>query len=324
MNERYNVYEAAVNKSTASVGELKMISRATGAAIIGFFFIQQFIGFLLSVPAASELFGSDRVFYESVSLLVPIFSIAVPFLLTGRYLQDKLPNDLLPLEAPKQRFKTVLAVPAGVMLCLMGSFVSSFINGILQDAGAELTAPDLSVPDSPFAIVIYLLRLTIGAALVEEICMRGVVMQSLRRYGDGFAIAMSAMVFGLLHCNLVQAPFAFIAGAVIGYFTISTGSIWTGILIHMFNNSISGIFGVMMMFLEEERAELYSNVLINFALIFGAICALLYAFMFGKKRLYRSEAKLTLQKRLTTYIFTVPMVVAIGLILWQMHYYVSL
>lgn len=71
--------------------------------------------------------------------------------------------------------------------------------------------------------------------------MRGVVMQPLRKYGDWFAILTSAFVFALMHGNLVQAPFAFIAGIGLGYAVIASGSLWTGILIHLLNNSISVI-----------------------------------------------------------------------------------
>ena len=66
-------------------------------------------------------------------------------------------------------------------------------------------------------------------------------MGNLRKYGDKFALLASALVFAVMHGNLVQAPFALIAGFGLGYLSIKTGTIWTGIAIHAANNLISVI-----------------------------------------------------------------------------------
>ncbi len=304
---------------------LKTISAAIGGAIIGFYLIQQIFGLLLAVPAVNSLYYSDKIFGECMSLLIPLVSISVPFLIAGHFLQGKTEYDLIPLGKPDGTAKTLLAIPSGVALCLIGSYVTGFLNSLLQDAGAELSAPDLSVPEkSAFATVIYIVRLTLSAALVEEICIRGVVMQSLRRYGDCFAIVMSAMIFGLMHANLIQAPFAFIAGAVIGYFTIATGSVWTGIIIHLFNNGISGLAGLFSKAFDENTANVLSASLIYFALVFGLICFVIFGFKYSKTRLHRNESDMSAAKRAGTYIFTPPMILALVLILWQMHYFISL
>ena len=72
--------------------------------------------------------------------------------------------------------------------------------------------------------------------------MRGVLMGVLRKYGDGFAIIVSALVFGLMHGNLVQIPFAFVLGLFFGYAVIRTGTIWTAVVIHFLNNLLSVSF----------------------------------------------------------------------------------
>ena len=67
--------------------------------------------------------------------------------------------------------------------------------------------------------------------------MRGVVLQSLRRYGERYALVVSSLIFALMHGNMTQAPFAFMLGLVIGRIVLETESMWTGILIHVINNS---------------------------------------------------------------------------------------
>ena len=69
-------------------------------------------------------------------------------------------------------------------------------------------------------------------AVFEEFAFRGVVLNKLRKFGDSYAIIMSAVLFGLMHGNLSQIPFAFILGLVIGFIAVKTNSIIPGILIH--------------------------------------------------------------------------------------------
>jgi membrane protease YdiL (CAAX protease family) len=77
----------------------------------------------------------------------------------------------------------------------------------------------------------------VGAPIVEEIIFRGLVLRSLEPYGKKFAIFASALLFGLYHGNIIQIPFAFGVGLVLGYVTVEYNMIWAMIL-HMFNNLI--------------------------------------------------------------------------------------
>ena len=76
-----------------------------------------------------------------------------------------------------------------------------------------------------------------GAPIVEEIIFRGLVLRSVEPYGKKFAIFASALLFGLYHGNIIQIPFAFGVGLVLGYVTVEYNMIWAMIL-HMFNNLI--------------------------------------------------------------------------------------
>lgn len=77
------------------------------------------------------------------------------------------------------------------------------------------------------------------APITEEIIFRGAVMRTMQPYGRRFAILFSAILFGAFHGNLVQAPFAFAVGLVMGY-TAMEYSIWWAILLHFVNNCILG------------------------------------------------------------------------------------
>ena len=76
-----------------------------------------------------------------------------------------------------------------------------------------------------------------GAPIAEELLCRGLAMRPLVKYGKRFAILMSAFFFGLMHCNIVQTPFAFVVGLVLGYVAVEYNILWAMVL-HMINNLV--------------------------------------------------------------------------------------
>ena len=77
----------------------------------------------------------------------------------------------------------------------------------------------------------------LGAPISEELLFRGLVLRSMEPHGKKFAIFASALMFGLYHGNVIQIPFAFVVGLVLGYVTVEYNIGWA-IVLHMFNNLI--------------------------------------------------------------------------------------
>ena len=92
----------------------------------------------------------------------------------------------------------------------------------------------LTVDMDDFGMFLYACIL---APVTEEILFRGVVLRKLIPYGKRFAILCSAVTFGLFHGNLVQAPFAFLVGLVLGYVAAEYNICWA-MLLHMVNNLV--------------------------------------------------------------------------------------
>lgn len=79
----------------------------------------------------------------------------------------------------------------------------------------------------------------LAAPVVEEILFRGVILRGLMPYGKRFAVVMSALFFGLFHGNIVQSPYAFAVGLVLGYTAVEYSIFWAMVL-HMVNNLVLG------------------------------------------------------------------------------------
>lgn len=78
------------------------------------------------------------------------------------------------------------------------------------------------------------------APLAEEIVFRGAVLRTLLTSMKPWtAIAVSALIFGAIHMNPAQIPFAFLAGILLGWMYWRTGSILPGMAYHWANNSVA-------------------------------------------------------------------------------------
>ena len=77
------------------------------------------------------------------------------------------------------------------------------------------------------------------APVFEEVLFRGLLLRMMEPYGKKFAVFATALLFGLFHANIVQSPFAFAVGLVLGYVTVEYGMIWS-VVLHFINNFVLG------------------------------------------------------------------------------------
>ena len=88
-----------------------------------------------------------------------------------------------------------------------------------------------------------IISITIMAPLVEELLFRGAIQGHLQRKGmkPMYAILIASAVFGIVHMNPIQIPFAFAIGMIFGWLYYRTGSVVPGMIGHFINNSIATI-----------------------------------------------------------------------------------
>lgn len=171
------------------------------------------------------------------------------------------------------------AIPA-VGVCLGASMLGGYVSGILSTIieslfGVMPVSPDFSLPQGVAANVVYCISIVVAPAVFEELLFRGVILQSLRRFGDGFAIVVSAILFGMLHGNLVQSPGTFILGLVAGYFVVRTGSLLIGMCFHFINNGMVVALYYVMEYGTEAAAGLL-NAGISAGFILAGLAGLIF------------------------------------------------
>lgn len=167
------------------------------------------------------------------------------------------------------------SMTAGVFLCLMclcagsqmvNSLWIGLLEGILNVFGKSVTGMLEGVSGSADSFSMFLYS-GLLAPVAEEILFRGFVQRSLRPFGRRFAILGSAFLFGLFHGNLLQTPYAFLVGLVLGYVAEEYAIPWS-MALHMFNNLILADFLSRIMERLPQMAAAFLDLL-----IFGGFAA---------------------------------------------------
>ena len=84
------------------------------------------------------------------------------------------------------------------------------------------------------------LALAIAPALGEELLCRGWIQRGLQpRLGAGRAVAVAALIFGLLHLDPIHALFAVFLGLYLGAIACWAASTWPSIVCHGVNNAVA-------------------------------------------------------------------------------------
>ena len=238
-----------------------------------------FVTFVQLIYPAANIHGLYYVTETTewlFNLIIYIFSHIVPF---GIYaLCIKMP---LKIALPFRKAKFDLTLGGtfiGLGVTILASYAVTYFQLGLEAVGIGISMPEYEIPETIPGIVLYVINLAIIPAFVEEIVFRGIVMQSLRRFGDIFAIVASALIFGIFHLNLIQMPYALLLGLCIGYFVIRTGSLWVGVAIHFINNSAAVAFEFFYPHMTEE-AYYFANSLYNLIVVILAVAAVIFVLL---------------------------------------------
>jgi uncharacterized protein len=123
------------------------------------------------------------------------------------------------------------------------------------------------------------------APLCEEVAFRGWLLSALRtRLPTRAALALSGLLFGLMHLDPVRFPALVALGAVFAWLTWRSGSIWPAILAHVTNNAIglalaaSGSASTNLAAARSRPGQVAASALVLIALAGSALAVVLVAF----------------------------------------------
>ena len=259
----------------AKVRETKELRKNANIAGISLYLISVvsfLMIFLLKIGAAvtgsSEIL--DDLLNEPAIMQVYqiIFSVSVftlPFIICYKIGGYKI-GEFISFKRADRNTELALFFGGGVF-CLFANIAAAYVDSIFTSFGIDYSIGETDIPKGIFGFLLYTLSTAIVPAVLEEFALRGIVLGSLRKFGDTFALITSSLCFGIMHGNFEQIPFAFMAGLILGFVTIKTGSLRVAVFIHFLNNFISVAFSYMRGISETQQNLIYVMLLAVFLVL---------------------------------------------------------
>ena len=248
MTQNYYNNMSAVFYDQKAAEEEKYIKRA-GNTIGGMCILTALVSFFWFYGAVyiSALFGvtrdqvynavSDPGFMQFVQILFSTLMFVFPFLLAAKIMKTPVSKSLEFNKVKGKDFRAYLYI--GLAFCAFSNLAVNYAGVVFENFGINYNMPDSESPVGITGFILVTLSSAVVPAMAEEFGMRGILLGILRPMGDGFAVLVSALVFGLIHGNFSQIPFAFLVGLVLGYIRVKSNSMIVCIIIHFANNFIS-------------------------------------------------------------------------------------
>ena len=208
-------------------------------------------------------------FLQYLQTILSILMFTVPFIFLYRISGFRI-SSLVKFKKPKKKdILPYFLLGSGV--CFFANFSVSMAGSIFESFGFNYEVSQTESPDGILGFMLTFIAIAVVPPLVEEFACRGLILGSLKKYGNGFAIVCSAILFGIMHGNFRQIPFAFLAGLVLGFIAVKTNTIWISVAVHAFNNAVSVIIDYLLMSYNNEIVNVFAVIILSVFMFFGVL-----------------------------------------------------
>ena len=188
--------------------------------------------------------------------------------------------------------------------CAFANIASSSLTSFFESIGFNSpVSAGSQQPEGILGFIIVMISTSFIPGMVEEFAFRGVLYGVLKKYGEGFAIIATSILFGVLHGNIVQIPFAFVVGLGLGYIRAKTGSVWICIAVHAINNAISVLYQYPLSQLNQELENITYTIYLCVAMILSILGVCLISSKNSEEDFYILKRETTCHKRAVSSLF---------------------
>lgn len=247
------------------VSEAKKFGFTIGMAIILMIFLEVLLSFVLGLILPKVIYTDSETLNVILNGLVSALSLGI----TAIYIISNTKNKVEVKEiSGKEKFVYIFSGIA--IIAILQTVLSWIYPKIGLDYNIFNNLEDYVGTSKTFLSKIsYIVLMAIVPAIFEELLFRKAILDYSRKYGNGFAILFSAILFGLFHLNLNQGIFAFLVGILFGIIAVRTSNIKLTVLLHFFNN----LYSAMQVILSGFVLEMFNNAVL--ALVIFAVFILL-------------------------------------------------
>ncbi len=316
-------YYRNLQKSEKEEKTIKKIGKICGIGALLYLVFAYSFSFVVAI--LSKFFKPLQVIFSDLTAtyafdaITSVLSLGLPFLLVYLILRRKKLVKSLPYEKPMNmestKYLTMLSIPVMVFSSIIINYISAIFQLIL---GVEFNSNMNDTKLSGFgSVLVIFISVAVVPAIMEEFVVRGVVLQPLRKFGDKSAIIISALFFSMLHGNMLQIPYTFVGGLILGYLAVKTKSLWPPMVLHFVNNFYSAIVMVVSDNFSEKAANYTAYGIWAFFAAIGIIGFIGYMKNRDRTQRFKAESSLSIREKVVAFIKNGPMITAIIIYLFM-------
>lgn len=189
---------------------------------VGLLFISHMLSLVLIIPIFSKMgiYNQFNGFVFNMGLVLIITLLFFPYDFKKMFLRERK-----------------ISIVEGTLYVFV--FLSIYFPLIIIISNLFSFLYPTTIVEKEFPMLIFIVQ-GIVVPVVEEIVYRGILLENLRKYGDVFAIVISALIFGMMHGYGILHTF--LGGIFTGIVYVKSNKLYYPILMHTFINLFSILF----------------------------------------------------------------------------------
>lgn len=232
--------------------------------------------------------------------MIPMYAIGYP----AAFLIVQAGGEKRTIEKHKMKpSHFLIAFLMAYALLMLGNIVGvgvTSIIGFLKGDPVDNALTDIVGNGNLWISSIYIVIL---APIFEEYLFRKIICDRVVKYGQGMAVIISGLIFGLFHGNFNQCFYAFTIGCFFAFIYVKTGDVKYTIGLHMMVNFIGSVVGGLLLQnidLSGDLFEMSVSDMMIFALymliIYGMVIAGAVLLLANLSKFKLSPGEITLRK----------------------------
>lgn len=220
---------------------------------VAVFVIQLVAGVAVSLLAPE--FYEGRYFNWILSV-VPLYAVGLPLCMA---ILEKKPQD--ETCRTKMSFpKLLLALVIAIGLTVLGNLISNLLMYFCFGGENSSVTNPVNELFSDADIIMAFISTVIIAPIGEEFLFRRLIIDRTAKYGELFAVVLSALMFGIYHMNFFQFFYAFFIGLLFGYIYIKKRYLRYTVILHALVNFFGAILPTLLLELTSLDFEITESL----------------------------------------------------------------
>ena len=204
-----------------------------------------------------------------------------------------------------------ICIPSALLIAAAGSMFIIPSSVVLAGLGID-TSQSVLVSGSAGTVAFTVILLVVITPLLNELIIHGTMLQLLRQFGDGYALVVTSVITAVCTEDIRTAVYYFVLSAVIGYFTLRTGSVITAVVMRSVVSLYFVIQSYIPLAVPENIALTASMGFILLCLIIGMVTVITFLIKNNHKiSLPFKETYLSNYEKIMCF-FTNPMVITLA------------